>query len=156
MSLPLSWIDAIFRKLTLVYGRDFMGRWEGLSASDVKTDWGHELAGFDRCPEAVKWALQNLPAGKPPTVIDFRDLCRKAPMPEVQRIPVPSANPEIVAAVMQRLQAARETALEPVDHKAWAKRVIARNEAGEQLNQTTLRFAREALGISCTHQKAAA
>lgn len=29
MSLPAAWIDKIFTKLTLAYGRDFLGRWEG-------------------------------------------------------------------------------------------------------------------------------
>ncbi|HQI75543.1 MAG TPA: shikimate kinase [Candidatus Latescibacteria bacterium] len=59
MSLPLSWIDRIFDKLMLVYGRDFTGRWEGLPLSSVKTDWAHELSGFDKHPEAIKHALNT-------------------------------------------------------------------------------------------------
>jgi len=35
-----------------------------------------------------------------------------------------------------------------VDHKAWAKSLIARHDAGERLNMTTLSFAREALDIA--------
>ena len=69
MSLPLPWVDKIFLKLTLIYGRDFIGRWEGLEIADVKTDWGHELAGFENWPEAIAHALATCPPGKPPTVI---------------------------------------------------------------------------------------
>ena len=61
MSLPLPWIDKIFEKLTIVYGRDFIGRWEGLEISDVKTDWGHELSGFENWPGAISHALATLP-----------------------------------------------------------------------------------------------
>jgi hypothetical protein len=32
-----------------------------------------------------------------------------------------------------------------VDHKAWARRIIGRFDAGDRVNPTTLRFAREAL-----------
>jgi hypothetical protein len=32
-----------------------------------------------------------------------------------------------------------------VDHKAWAKKILARYTAGERINPTSLRFAREAL-----------
>jgi len=35
-----------------------------------------------------------------------------------------------------------------VDHRAWAKSLIARHDAGERLNMTTLSFAREALDIA--------
>lgn len=34
-----------------------------------------------------------------------------------------------------------------IDHKGWARRLVARHEAGEKLNPTLLRFAHEALGL---------
>lgn len=155
MSLPLPWVDKIFLKLTLIYGRDFIGRWEGLEISDVKTDWGHELAGFENWPEAIAHALANCPPGKPPTVLEFRDLARKAPRAKVPALPEPKADPDRVAAELAKLAPIRKAALAPkIDHKAWAKRLIERHNAGEMLNPTTLRFAREALGL--TKQKEAA
>jgi hypothetical protein len=34
-----------------------------------------------------------------------------------------------------------------IDHKEWARRLIARHEGGENLKPVVLRFAREALGV---------
>lgn len=148
MSLPLPWVDKIFLKLTLIYGRDFIGRWEGLEIADVKTDWGHELAGFENWPEAIGHALANCRPGKPPTVIEFRDLARKAPRAKVPALPEPKADPDRVAAELAKLAPIRSAALAPkIDHKAWAKRIMARYHACEQINPTSLRFAREALGL---------
>lgn len=82
MSLPMSWVDRIFTKLTMIYGRDFLGRWEGLDITEVKSDWAHELAGFKDHPDSISYALKNMPdSGKPPTVLEFRAMCRKAPEP---------------------------------------------------------------------------
>ena len=150
MSLPIAWIDKIFHKLTLLYGRDFIGRWEGLQIADVKTDWGHELGGFENWPEAIAHALATLPPGKPPTVMEFRDLAGKAPRKELIALPGPPADPERVAAELKKLAAITGKSIAAtgrIDHKAWAKRIIQRHETGENINPTSLRFAREALHI---------
>lgn len=148
MSIPAAWVDKIFLKMTLLYGRDFVGRWEGLSIADVKTDWGHELSGFEDWPEAIAYALENLPSGKPPTVLEFRDMARKAPRKALVALPGPPADPAKVAAELAKLAAltARRLALTG-DMKAWARRLMARHDAGEKLKPIQLRFAREALGI---------
>ncbi|ARU06158.1 hypothetical protein CCO03_17070 [Comamonas serinivorans] len=143
--LPMSWVDKIFTKLTLTYGRDFLARWEGLDMADVKADWAHELAGFQRFPEGIKHALEHLPPGKPPTVREFRDMARKAPPPEFKALPAPQADPAVVAEVMaQASQAVAATAHDP---KAWAHRILREHEAGVKVRAVRLRFAREALGI---------
>jgi hypothetical protein len=80
MSLPMPWVDRIFTKLTMIYGREFLGRWEGLNIDEVKADWASELSGFKEFPDSIAYALNNMPEGiKPPTVLDFRAMCRKAP-----------------------------------------------------------------------------
>lgn len=86
--LPPAWVDRIFEKLTLIYGRDFVNRWQstGVPIEGVKADWGHELAGFINHPEAIAHALENLPSDKAPTVLQFRDMCRKAPPKPVPAI----------------------------------------------------------------------
>ena len=81
MSLPLPWVDRIFEKLTLVYGQAFLARWRDLDLDAVKADWAHELDGFERHPKAIAHALQALPPEKPPTVLQFRELARRAPLP---------------------------------------------------------------------------
>lgn len=101
--LPDSWVEKIFQKLSLVYGRDFLSRWEGQDLAEVQADWAHELAGFINSPHAIKHALENLPE-KPPTVLQFRAVCRLAPMPSTLRLPEPSLTPEQIAANVIRLR----------------------------------------------------
>lgn len=150
MSLPLPWVDKIFLKLTLVYGRDFIGRWEGLEIADVKTDWGHELAGFEHWPEAIAHALATLPNGKPPTVLEFRELARKAPRKEMVALPGAPADPSLVASELAKardLTGTKRLSAGTIDHKAWAKSHIRRHLAGESVRPISLRFSREALRL---------
>ena len=110
VQLPASWVEKIFQKLALVYGRDFLSRWEGQNLAEVQADWAHELAGFVNAPHAIKYALENLPE-KPPTVLQFRAVCRLAPVPTALRLPEPSLTPEQIAANVIRLRAVRNELL---------------------------------------------
>lgn len=96
-------VDMLFTKLSLIYGRDFISRWDGLELQDVKNDWAHELAGVSL--ESVRYALKNLPAQKAPTVLEFRNLARNAPPPEFVRIDAPKANPEVMKAALAKARA---------------------------------------------------
>lgn len=146
MSLPSSWTDKIFTKLTLAYGRDFLSRWEGIDLNDVKSDWSHELSGFDAHPEAIAYALANLPP-KPPSVIEFRALARRAPMPEAPRLEAPKADPVRVAAEIAKQTGLREALAPKHNPKEWAQRIVDRAAAGDRIRPITLKFAREALGM---------
>ena len=95
MTMPSSWVDKIFQKLTLTYGRDFLGRWEGIPLDEVKADWAHELDGYQNAAHSIHYALTHLPA-KAPTVIEFRSLCRLSPAKEAPRLDAPKASPELV------------------------------------------------------------
>lgn len=148
MSLPAAWVDKIFTKLTLVYGRDFIGRWEGLELADVKTDWGHELAGLEEWPEAIAHALEILPHSKPPTVLEFRQLAHKAPRRAALELPAPPADPGRVADELRKLAALNVRAKPQLkDEKEWAKRLKARHDAGDPLKPIQIRFYREALRL---------
>ena len=146
MSLPASWIEKIFTKLTLVYGRDFLSRWEGLNIDDVKSDWGHELDGFQNFPEGIAHALTHLPSSKAPTVMEFREIARKAPLPEFKALPSPKASPQVVAEQLARLAPLKKIMTRPGD-KAWAPQIIARHEGGEQISPTVLKFAQAVAGV---------
>lgn len=106
MSLPLNWVNRIFDKLTMVYGHDFINRWRDLDLEAVKADWAHELAGFEKHPEAIAHALKCLPTGKPPTVLEFRDIARKCPPPVFKALPAPKADPEKVRQFIEQARAA--------------------------------------------------
>ncbi len=147
MSLQTALVDMIFTKMTLVYGRDFLARWEGLNLPDVKTDWAHELSGFEQHPEAIAYALQNLTPGKPPTVIEFRAIARKAPLPQWQELPAPTLSGQKLMAEIGKIAQLKQRAKDVPGAKDWAKRSIQRHQAGDKLRPVTLRFAREALGM---------
>lgn len=106
MPLHASWVDRIFTKLTLVYGRDFLNRWSDIDINAVKADWAHELDGFERHPEAIAHALKCLPPGKPPTVLEFRELARRCPLPEFKALPAPAVDREKVSKYLAQARAA--------------------------------------------------
>jgi hypothetical protein len=145
MSLPQAWVDRVFDKMTLVYGQAFLRRWADIDIGAVKADWAFELGGFGKHPDAIGWALQNLPTDKPPTVLEFRALARKAPAPAVALLEAPKADPERVEAELAKLAPIR--APKGDDGKEWARRLLKRAEAGEKVRTISLRFAREALGV---------
>lgn len=148
MSLPEKAVDRVFERLVATYGRAFMLQFDGVPDADVKAVLAHELAWFAGSRDLmlhITWALDNLPE-LPPNVIKFRNLCRQAPARPVKLLEAPRADPERVAAAMAQLAPAR-AAMPVVDHKAWAKRIVARHAAGERINVAPLRMARQALGL---------
>jgi hypothetical protein len=142
MSLPMKAVDRLFERLAATYGSAWSRQWESVPITDVKAAWSHELAIYTGRLEAVAWALENLPE-RCPNVIEFRNLCRSAPAPATKLLPSPKADPERVKAELAKL--ASRNPMDRPDPKDWARRILARHEAGEKLNPTTLRFAREAL-----------
>lgn len=103
MAMPSAWIDRIFEKLQLVYGSHFTGRWSGVSIEAVKADWAHELDGMEQHPDSIKHALQHLPIDQPPTVLQFRELCRKAPLPKHKELPAPPVNKAAADAALSKI-----------------------------------------------------
>ena len=144
MSLPSKAIDRLFDRLAFTYGRQFTDLYSAVDPAGVKAAWAHELAVFAKSLHRIAWALENLPP-KCPNVIEFKALCRQAPAPETLRLPEPAADPARVKAELAKLSASNQA--EKQDPKNWARRILAKHEAGQKLNPTTLRFAREALGL---------
>ena len=74
-------MDLVFAKLTLVYGRDFLSKWEGLDMAEVRADWMRELGPILSSPMSIRYGLENLPADRVPNVLQFRAICEAAPKP---------------------------------------------------------------------------
>lgn len=145
MSLPTKAIDRLFERLGATYGDAWTRKWADVPISDVKAAWSHELSSYSDRLAAVAWALENLPE-RCPNAIEFRNLCRLAPMPEPQKLPEPKADPQRLRAELAKLEQVRIKAKSAgVDHKAWARRICARSDAGERIMPITLQFARQAL-----------
>ena len=98
-------IDIVFKKLSLRYGRDFTGKWEGIDLADVKSDWAIEMSGFERAPHSVLYALSNLPESKAPNVAEFRAIARRAPAVQVAQLEAPRANPAVVSKALAEARA---------------------------------------------------
>lgn len=147
MTLPLKAVDRVFMRLLATYGRGFTLMWDGIDAADVKSAWAHELSGYGQSLHAIAWALENLPE-RCPNAVEFRNLCRVAPASEQPRLPEPKADPARVAAELSKLAPARAAIAGAVpDHRGWARRIVARHEAGQKVSRICLQFAREALGV---------
>lgn len=106
MSMPRSWVDALFVRLSTRYGAAFMRQYEGADPESVKDDWQFVLS---RCtPEMIRYGLEYLPADKPPNVSQFAMICNRAPTVEVQALPGPPPDPARVAELIGRMKAATE------------------------------------------------
>lgn len=143
MSLPMPWIDKVFANLTLVYGQQFLARWRDLDLDAVKFDWSAKLDGFENHPEAIAWALQNLPAEYPPNVLQFRDIARKAPLPEDRSLPSPPANPDRIKSELAKFEPLRK-----IEHRSntdWARCIIARHIACERVSNFAVKMAQSVL-----------
>lgn len=104
MSLPKPWVDHLFKKLSLAYGRAFLDQYKDVDPEDVRADWADFLAHYVNHPAALSYALDNLPADKPVNALQFRNLCRQAPLPEAQALPAPAPNPAAVARGQEKLK----------------------------------------------------
>lgn len=126
--LPDLWIDKLFARLQGVYGRDFTGQFStgmvnGMDAGleNAKQTWAEELGGFSDHPEAIAYALSNLP-DRCPNSIGFRDLCRRAPRKALDALEH-KPSPEELARGLEKLQEAQKVVAKPKrDLLDWARK----------------------------------
>lgn len=152
MSLPNAWVDEIFTRLTVRYGRTFLNRWEGVDIELVKADWAKELAGFANWPEAISYAFEHLDSERPPTATVFRDIATKAPRVERPQLEAPKPDADRVKAEISKLRT--RDPMGKQDPKDWARKILASHQAGENVRPIAVRFAREALRSHLTGEGA--
>lgn len=116
--MPITWVESIFQRLAVRYGREFTGKWDGLNPDDVKADWASALSGFTGSPDDVAYALTHLP-DRAPNVQEFIAICRRAPKKDqAKQIEGPAPDPKRVQETAKAV-AARSDERDPHD---WAKR----------------------------------
>ena len=125
--LDARWVDSIHTRLLVRFGAAWVRMWEGIPEDAVKADWAQHLSGL--AGWAIKHALENLPADRPPTVGQFRSLCLGAPIAAPVALPAPKADPERVAAELAKMQ----RSVVPGDGKDWAHRLREREKQGGRL-----------------------
>lgn len=123
-------IDELFGRLLVRYGADWLRQWQGVDEELVKQDWMHELTGLPI--RAIRYGMEHLPVGKPPTVGQFKALCLSAPPPPVKALPAPKPDRKRLAAEFAKL---RETIRGERDPRAWIYALEARVKAGERLTE---------------------
>lgn len=101
--LPDSWVNAIFARLTMRYGAAFLRQYQDIDPEAVKADWSHVLDGFEKRPEAIKHAMENLPE-MPLNALQFRTIARRAPEANAPKLPEPKADATVVASVCDALK----------------------------------------------------
>lgn len=89
--LPESIIDQVFAKFGLRYTKRWAEETACVDVSDLKMEWRRCLAGVDI--KAVKWALDELPDSRPPTVGEFSAICKRWPGRKVEDNKPPGNHP---------------------------------------------------------------
>lgn len=138
--MPDAWVARIFDKLSLTYGAAWVRKWEGVDGAAVRADWGHELRGFQQSPHAIKHALEHLPPSEPPTVLQFRDLCLKAPQFAPKALPSPPADPAAVARARESVRGIGRRM-----DRQWPMNLRDREQRGDRLTAAQREMWREAL-----------
>lgn len=149
-ALPDSWIERIFKKMSVNYGSKFADLWRGTDPVDMKNEWAYKLAGFADMPKEIKEALDALDDKPyPPTLPEFLALCREAGRRIDGHKPAieyrPTAEEQARADALIKKAAERMTKIDRRDHKEWAKKLKARHESGEILSLIQVNAYREAL-----------
>jgi hypothetical protein len=143
--LPATWVDQMFARLSVRYGSAWAAKWRDLDVAAVKADWARELAGFKDQPDAIGYALENLPAF-PPTVTEFRAIARRTPASPVPRLEAPVADPGLIEAELSKLRSAAPSPHR--DGRDWARLIVARKERGEYVSPSSYRLACEVLNVA--------
>lgn len=149
-ALPDSWIARIFGTLRATYGAAFDRMWTppaGLPPEQVagyaqalSAHWSRELAGFAAAPNAIVYALDNLPE-QPPNLVQFKALCSRRPEVAPPSLPAPRASKSLVDAELAR-------ALAGIGSRGplqWAYDLQEREAAGGEVSGYARRCWREAL-----------
>lgn len=140
-------INRLFERLAATYGAAWDRALGTAPLPDVKTVWADVLNGFSDKLHAVAWALENLPE-RCPNVIEFRNLCRRAPSLEALALPPPPSDPQRLRAELAKLEPLIDAMRVPkkIDGKAWARRLQARHAGGGLLTTFQIESYRAALG----------
>jgi hypothetical protein len=73
--IPQSWIDALFAKMSSLYGNKFSDMWRDSNMQAVKSVWAEELGKLSR-DEIARGANALMSQEWPPTLPQFIKLCR--------------------------------------------------------------------------------
>ena len=140
-------VDAIFDKLTVRYGHEWLRQWDGMDMAFVKADWAEELSGYANNLEPLRYALRHLPERCPTNVGQLKKIANMCPPPVFKALPAPKADEAVVSAQMAKQLELKQALAPKADEKGWARALVTRSEAGEKIPPYSLLCARQALGL---------
>lgn len=74
-ALPTSWIERMFDRMLLNYGKKFTDQWGGADPDKLIAHWAAEMASYS--PQEIKRGLDALELRDwPPTLPEFKKMCR--------------------------------------------------------------------------------
>jgi len=139
-SLPDAWVERIWATMRATYGAAFDRQWQCPEGEDplrhvstLKAHWGRELGRYQQAPDAIRYALDNLPA-YPPNLIEFRAACNRRPDAPVPQLPAPKPDPQRVAEALAPLAAARAQASQARHPREWARSLHQQIQAGRKVS----------------------
>jgi hypothetical protein len=135
-------MDSLFETLGAVYGGRFTHQWPVEALPTVKAAWNRELLPFVENPAAIQYAVDNLPADHIPNVLEIRDMCRRFvnPSRSPRFKPLSEEEQQHALGILGSIQRPG-----PQDARAWARRLRARELAGERLTRYQRSAWREAI-----------
>lgn len=75
-ALPVSWIERMFDRMLLNYGKKFTDQWGGADPDKLIAHWAAEMASYS--PQEIKRGLDALELRDwPPTLPEFKKMCRQ-------------------------------------------------------------------------------
>lgn len=126
--------------------------WKDSNPDEVQALWAADLSAFDAAD--IKSALATMGhayPNYPPTLYEFRALCRDAMRARVQTthrveyVRYGGPSPEVMAEIHKLTRTMKgETERDPHD---WARRILQREANGERMPIYALTSAREVLGV---------
>lgn len=79
--LPQRWVERLFLRLSAIYGKHFADAWRGCDLDEVKDAWAYGLG--DLSAEEIARGIDACHGRPyPPTLPEFRELCRPPVDPE--------------------------------------------------------------------------
>ena len=141
-SLPRNWMQALHRKLSMIYMEKFTRFFpDDATVEDWMQTWGDEL--HDLTGEEIKYGLAVLAKDNPwpPTMAEFRACCKAAPKPYLPTLEAPkrvkSAHAEVC---MAKIRLMMENPRKP---GVWWKREVFNNlSLGKKVSVAALDLAR--------------
>lgn len=73
--LPESWIEKMFHKMLLDYGKKFTDQWGGADTDELIAHWAREMASYTG-PEIKRGLAAMESRDWPPTLPEFKKMCR--------------------------------------------------------------------------------